>query len=128
MNGTEIALIITAILGGTGLWGASSLLKKDKKEVTLADLPQATVDPQTAVLKAQVEALTGLLLQTVTRVESLEAERDAAVLSQAHADAIAEDAARKEALAAEYVLELRHHINEGKQPPPPDWPPGWVHR
>lgn len=126
MNGTEIAFVITAILGSTGVWGVSSLFKGSPK-VKIKDIPPVQVDPETAVLKSQVEALTGLLISTVQRVETLENERDTALRNEAHSDALADDARRKERLAVGYVRELRSHIVQRKQPPPPDWPAGWVH-
>lgn len=130
MSGTEIALIITALLGVTGIGGVVNLFSnKDqkKKAVTAADLPPVILDPQVAVLREQVVALTGLLGDLAHRVDVLEQERDQALRDVAHGAALLEQSERQRLVATGYVVTLRNHIADRKEPPAPDWPTGWIH-
>lgn len=121
MNPAEIAVLVAAILGPTGIWGVKELLgrrKAKEQPITHEDLQAPPQDPRIPQLEEKVGALTGLLGDLASRVDQLEKERDQAKRSRDEAQAQAE-------LAAAYSNLLREHILKELPPPPPDWPLGW---
>lgn len=128
----SIAVLVTAILGPTGVWGIkelSSWFRKKRRDqpITSEDVQEAsgvvaTLTPdseaQIRELQNKLNAVTGLLGDLASRVDTLENERD-------EARRLAESSDLRFQIAVAYIARLRDHIVEGKNPPPPDWPVGW---
>ena len=119
MSPAEIALLVTAVLGPTGIWGVKEIMGRKKaraQPITQKDLPGQDI----LNLEAKVAALTGLIGELASRVDLLERERDQAQRSR-------DEAVLRSDLAVAYTKTLRDHIIKELPPPPPDWPVGWIH-
>lgn len=134
MTPADLAILVGVILGPTGIWGIKELLGRRNAAIKVVDpapLAPAVVtvapDPQVAALQSQISALTNLLGDLAARVDVLEQERDQALRDVAHGAALLEQSERQRLVVTGYVVTLRNHIAGRKEPPPPDWPAGWIH-
>ena len=115
----EIALLITAVLGPTGIWGVKEIMGRKKARAQL--ITQKDLYSQDILnLESKVAALTGLIGELASRLDLLERERDQAQRSR-------DEAVLQSELAVAYTKLLRQHIFKELPPPPPDWPAGWIH-
>ena len=120
MNPAEIALLVTAVLGPTGVWGVKELMGRKKARAQPITQEDLLGHQDILGLESKVLALTGLIGELASRVDLLERERDQAQRSR-------DEAVLRSDLAVAYTKTLRDHIFKELPPPPPDWPVGWTH-